>query len=232
MPYDDKAKKFEREAKILLKRSMDHQKRFSTGWSANRKLMYGKSAKDGSLIGQNGIAEAFGLFRSLVSNILVSSPEVFFETTKEDLRQVSLFLGDAVSWDFKIGRLHDRMIKALWQNFPYGFGAIAEDMETKFLGEGDDRFIGDQRFFWKNIPARDIGFDPDGFQIDLDDHRIIWLAYYRSVGDLKRAKKGKDKQYFNLENVEEFPAANPMSMPDRDRYFAVGSGEGRALADL
>ena len=226
MPYDDRAEKLEPELKVLHKRSMDHLKLFSASWGENRKLMYGKPSIGSAIQTKNGYAMAFGLFRSLVSNILVTTPDVFFETTKEELRQIALFLGDACSWDFHIGGFHGAMVKALWQTFPYGYGVIAEDMETKFLGEGQDRFIGEQRYFFKNHPPRDLGVDPDGFSIDLTDHRGLWIAYYRSVHDIHTALKAGEKKehlYFNTDGIDEFPMANNQTLTDKDRYFKIGN---------
>jgi len=237
VPKDDKAKKQETELKVLHKRSMDHQKRYTAGFAENRRLMYGRGTAISQINSQNGIAEAYGLFRSMVSNILVTSPDTYFETTKEEASQIASFLGDAVSWDFKIGGYHSCLVKGLWQTFPYGYGAIVEDMETKFLGKDEERFIDRQRYFWKNVPAKDIAFDPDGFNIDLSDHRFIWMAYYKSVHDLQTAKSndGKGKLYFDLDGIDDFPNANPLTNTEKNKYLnsdTTGNPVSNAYGDI
>jgi hypothetical protein len=237
VPKNDKAEKFQTELKVLHKRSMDHQKRYTGGFAENRRLMYGRGSNVSQITSQNGIAEAYGLFRSLVSNTLFTSPDTHFETTKEEATPIAQFLGDVVSWDFKIGGYHSCLVKALWQNFPYGYGAIVEDMETKFLGKDEDRFVDRQRYFWKNHPWRDIAFDADGFNIDLSDHRLLWLAYYKSIHDIRTAKSndGKEKLYFDVDNIDEFPNANPMTNTERNKYLnsdSAGNPVANAYGDI
>lgn len=202
--------KIEEESRACLKAAKRHLKKNSAGWTGYNALMRGRTKR-------NGIAEAYGLFRSLVSNILTSTPEPYFDAKREEQREITSFLGAAVYSDFKIGKLRNKLERALWQNFPYGFGAIAEQVETVFIRDEKGERIGidKQRFSWKNIPCQDVLFDPDGFDIDLSDHRYIFLAYYRTVLELREAKEEDGSPtYKNLgekggrPSIEKLPTAN------------------------
>ncbi len=205
--------KYEKEGEHLLRRSKDHLRKNSSDWDKNKNLMMG-------MIGnaKSSIPEAYGFFRSLVQNILVSVPTVYCEAKTNDMRMSASFLGDAINYDFEIGNLRDRMVKALWQNFPYGYGVIAEQVETKKNEEG---LITGTYFSWKNPPVRDVLTDPDGFALDLTDHRYGWTASYKTVSEIKEAKYDYetedhdigDKIYFNLEKIENVPTANEASKP-------------------
>lgn len=206
--------KSQKEVRDSLKRAQAHQRRFSSDWDDNRDLMLGRFAK-----GQrNGIAEAYGMFRTLVSNILVSVPEAYFEAKQERYTQIAGLLSEAVNYDFMIGKLYDKMVKALWQTFPYGYGVVAEQMETDFDYDkkGEVMGIKKSRFFWKNIPPRDALFDPDGFDIQMDDHRFGFIAHYKTPDELRQAKKNDGKPlYFNLDEIEKLPRANEASKSPR-----------------
>jgi hypothetical protein len=212
-PLKGKLGKYEKEGEHLLRRSKDHLRKNSNDWDKNKNLMMG-------MIGnaKNAIPEAYGFFRSLSQNMLASVPTVYCEAKTNDMRMSASFLGDAINYDFEIGNLYDRMIKGLWQNFPYGYGCIAEQAETKKDQAG---MVAGTFFSWRNIPPRDVLADPDGFQLDLSDHRYGWMAHYKTVTEIKDAKydyetndhKVGDKIYFNLEKVENVPTANEAAKP-------------------
>jgi hypothetical protein len=222
-----KDKKIQSEGQANLRRAMAHLKKNSMSWKTNKKLMYGATEYG---TGYNGIAHAYGLFRSLVTSILVAAPRPYFENTASPGHPLAMLLGDACWFDFKIGRLKDRLIKSLWQNFPYGLGYIAEQMETNKVPTVDgkdkpdgEQMITSQRYYWKNIPPRDVAHDPDGFQIDLDDHQYCCIAYYKTIAEILA-----DKTYFNLDKIEEFPRANETTETGKSKYFSYGQADKEA----
>jgi len=219
---DVKRKKLEADGEICLRRAKAHLEKHSRTWDSNKSLMMGRLNSRT----RNGIAEAYGIFRSLVSNILAAVPGVYFEAKKEEAKPIAGFLTDAVNYDFTIGNLRDRMAKALWRNFPYGFGGISENVETVHRKDEKGRVIGieSQRFFWKNIPCRDSIFDPDGFNTDLSDHRYIFLAYYKTIREIREEVDNERKKvYFNLDKIEDMPRANEASRgPDSDSGLTAG----------
>ena len=84
--------KIERNGKIELRRAKAHLDKHSRTWDSNKGLMMGRIGKQ-----KNGIAEAYGIFRSLVSNILANVPGAYFEAKKEEAREIAGFLTDAVA---------------------------------------------------------------------------------------------------------------------------------------
>jgi hypothetical protein len=220
--------KYEKEGARLLQRAKEHLRNNSKDWEKNKNLMLGQIGNS-----KSPIAEAYGYFRSLVQNTLVSVPTVYCESKNNQWRESAAGLGDAINYDFEIGNLRDRMVKALFQNFPYGYGVIAENVDTKKDASG---LISGTYFSWKNAPPRDVLTDPDGFNIDLSDHRYGWLASYKTISQLKDeeydyepeeaayGKKKGDKIYFNLEKVENAPAANEASKPGPGGDKMVGGG--------
>lgn len=225
-----KDKKIEKEGKARLKRAQAHLKRYSTGWDENRALMLGRIKN-----GKNGIAEGYGLFKSLVSNMFVSSPEVYFEAKKEEQRMIANFLSDATNYDFTIGHLYDAQLKSLWRCFPYGFGYIAEQIETEFEfdEEGQKTDIQVQRFGWKPIPNRDVLFDPDGFSYWFEDHRDQFIAHYKTISAMKKYKPAEgERGYFNLDYIDKLPRANEQTRPSPNRESAyISATGGPAMGD-
>lgn len=216
--------KIEKEGKSCLKRAQAHLKRYSSGWDENRALMLGRLKN-----GKNGIAEGYGLFKSLVSNMFVSSPEVYFEAKKEEQREIAGYLGDATNYDFTIGHLYDAQLKSLWRCFPYGFGYIGEQVETDFSydDKGEKSDILRQRFFWRPIPNRDVLFDPDGFSYWFDDHRFQFIAHYKSISEIKNFKSSSgERGYFNLDYIDKLPKANEQTRPSPNRESAYISATG------
>ena len=208
--------------KDCFKRAKQHLKKAAQNWETNKKLMMGIGPSP-QVRKENRYAYAYGLFRSLVSQVMVQTPEVYFEGITEAGRIAAKFMTDATNYDFKIGNLRSKIVRAMWQNFPYGFGLIAEDMiNTKQPVDKQNALITAQKFFFRLVPTRDCLFDPDGFEIGLDDHRYIFLAYYMSVANLKSLAKSKlnPDGYFDLDNIEAFPTANQGSISlDRDKFF-------------
>lgn len=220
--------KLEKEAKWALTRSKKHLKNESSRWESNRNLMFGKLTSDERGPVRNAIAECYGTWRTLISNILASSPEILIQSKKPELDPFVVGLSDVVNYDFKVGRLRSKIERALWQNFPYGMGIIAEDFKVKkrYGDDGKDKGkpigVDSIVFDWRNIPPKDALFDPDGFEIDLRDHRYIFLAWYPTVHELKTEKDDDGKRlYSNTEDIENFPRANQLSKTERDRYFQV-----------
>jgi hypothetical protein len=219
-----KDKKIEKEGKACLKRSQAHLKRNSAGWDENKALMLGRVKG-----GKNGISEGYGLFKSLVSNMFVSTPEVYFEGKKEEQRLIAGYISDATNYDFTIGHLYDAQLKSLWRCFPYGFGYIAEQVESVFgydeKGEKSDVLV--QRFGWRPIPNRDVLFDPDGFSYWFEDHRYQFIAHYKTISEIRNYKpQGNERGYFNLEFLEKLPKANEQTRPSPNRESAYISATG------
>ena len=213
----------QKEVREALKRAEAHQKKNCGDWDSLRDLMMGETRKPQA----SAIAEGWGIFRTLASNILVSVPEAYFEAKQERYTQVAGLLTDSVNYDFMIGKLYSRMLKGLWQTFPYGYGVIAEQLETDFDydAEGDVMGIKRQRFFWKNIPPRDNLFDPDGFDIELDDHRFTFLAHYKTPDELRKMRDNKGEPiYFNLDDIEKLPRANEVMKTSRPEALAMMGG--------
>jgi hypothetical protein len=200
-----------------MKRAKNHLKKHNVKWEANRQLMFGRIGGSDTGTYRNTIAEVYGTYRTLVSNIVAANPEVLFEHKgRPDLDEITKAITHATNYDFRVGKLRQKLVRALWQNFPYGLGIIAENCEAKkIVGEdGEPEMIEKLSFSWKNLNPNDVMFDPDGFEIGLEDHRFIFLAYYPTVKMVKNSK-----EYYNKEKVENFPRANPLSKTDRDKYF-------------
>lgn len=201
--------KLQKEIKQCFKRSKQRLDAASKHWDFDKKLMLGQIGPN-----SNGISEPYGLFRSLTSNILVSSPEVYFEGKKAEQSLIVSFLGDAVNYDFEIGRYQQALKRAVWRTFPYGIGYVAENVETKHeYGENGEReSIKQQTFNWINPPTKDVLVDADGFRYDFFDHRYIMLAYYKSVEELEGEKNADGKPFYrNLGDLEKVPSSNEMS---------------------
>ncbi len=214
--------KLEKEAKWMLLRAKKHLKNESMRWESNRNLMFGKLTSDERGPVKNSIAEVYGTWRTLISNILAQTPECLIQSKKPELDPFVVGLSDVVNYDFKVGKVRNKLVRALWQNFPYGMGIIAEDFTTvkAYNEKGEVTGIESIAYNWRNIPARDALFDPDGFEIDLRDHRVLFLAYYKTVRELKTEKNDEGKRvYRNTEDIENLPRANPLSKTERDRYF-------------
>jgi hypothetical protein len=197
--------KIQKEIKACFSRAKKRLEDASKQWEFDKKLMMG-------MLGPNntGIAEPYGLFRSLTSNILVSSPEVYFEGKKPEQSEIARFLGDAVNYDFEIGKYQGALKRAVWRTFPYGIGYVAENVETKHEYENGKRVgIKSQTFNWINPPTRDVMVDADGFRHDLFDHRYIFMAYYKTVEELENEEDGEGKPFYrNLQDLDKIPSSN------------------------
>ena len=219
-----KNSKVEKDAKQQFKRAESRLKKASKSWEYDQKLMYGQVGPNG-----NGLAEPEGLFRSLVSNILVNIPEVFFESKRMEGMEIAGFLGPAVNYDFEIGKFQTALKRAVWRCFPYGIGYVAENVETEhdYSDKGERIGIRRQFFNWINPPVRDVLVDPDGFRHDLFDHRFIFLACYKTVREIEDAtdEDGK-KLYSNLDNLQNLAPANEASRYPEDARVrqAIGMG--------
>lgn len=215
--------KLEKEIKACFKRSKNRLDQASKPWAFDKKLMLGQIGPD-----NKGISEAYGLFRSLTSNILVSSPEVYFEGKKPEQSQIVSFLGDAVNYDFKIGRYQQALKRAVWRTFPYGIGYVAENVETQheYDDKGNRVDIKKQTINWINPPTRDVLVDADGFRYDFFDHRYIMLAYYKSVDELENETDQDGKPFYrNLGDIEKVPSSNENSKTTDSRGDQVlGNG--------
>ena len=207
--------KIQKEIKQQFKRAEERLRKASKNWDFDRKLMYGQVGPNG-----NGIAEPEGLFRSLVSNILVSVPGVLFEAKRQEASEIAAFLGPAVDYDFEIGRFQTALKRAVWRVFPYGIGWVAENVETEYEYDkkGERSGIAHQFFNWVNPPNRDVLVDPDGFRHDLYDHRFIFLAYYKTVEEIQNERDLDGKKFYsNLDRLESLPPANEGSKSDEAR---------------
>jgi hypothetical protein len=216
--------KIEKEAKVQFKRAEARLKKASKQWSYDQKLMYGQVGPNG-----NGLAEPEGLFRSLVSNIFVQVPEVYFESKRIEGAQIAAFLGPAINYDFEIGNFRAACKRAIWRTFPYGIGYVAENVETdhEYSEKGERIGIRRQFFNWTNPPVRDVLVDPDGFRHDLYDHRFIFIADYPTVQDLHDAKDADGKAlYSNLDNIENLSPANEASQYPEDARVRQTIGMG------
>ena len=218
---DEKDRKILKEVKQCFQRARAHLLKNSQNWTSNRQLMYGLYSSSTAMV-RNNIAEAYGMFRGLVSSILVQTPEVYFEAKLDTQKDVARVLTDATNFDFHTAKFHDRLKKALWQNFPYGMGVISEQVESERSGLNENEELVDkQRFFWLNNPHRDTLFDPDGFSTDLTDHRFIFTKYYKTIAKIKEEERGKENEegYFNLDGIEKIPRANQTTNTAADAYF-------------
>ena len=202
----------QKEGRSLLVKGKGHLKKNMVDWDENKRLMMGYNKEK-----KNGIAEAYGIFRSIASSMLAQTPRPYFEAKKEEQRMIAAALGDAVYYDFDISNLRLRLMKALWQNFPYGFGYIVEDVETEHERSKKGEIIGikNQFFTWRNVHPRDVIFDPDGFYTDFSDHRFQGIAYYKTIHELRTEVDNDGKPFYsNLDKVENLPKANEGTDPN------------------
>ena len=198
--------KIQKEIKACFQRAKKRLEDASKQWDFDKRLMMGQLGPNNT-----GIAEPYGLFRSLTSNILVSSPEVYFEGKKPEQSQIAAFLGDAVNYDFEIGRFQGALKRAVWRTFPYGIGYVAENVETKHDYDDKGKRVGilSQTINWINPPTRDVLVDADGFRHDLFDHRYVFMAYYKTVKELEDETDVDGKAFYsNLGEIEKIPSSN------------------------
>lgn len=215
--------KIEKEIKACFARAKKRLEDASKQWDFDKRLMMGQLGPNNT-----GIAEPYGLFRSLTSNILVSSPEVYFEGKKPEQSQIAAFLGDAINYDFEIGRFQGALKRAVWRTFPYGIGYVAENVETRHEYDEKGKRVGikSQTINWINPPTRDVLVDADGFRHDLFDHRYTFMAYYKTVKELEDECDVDGKPFYrNLGEIEKIPSSNEGSKTNDTRSGQVlGNG--------
>jgi hypothetical protein len=219
--------KLQKEIKACFERSKKRLEKASTGWEFDRKLMIGKYGPNTS-----GISEAYGLFRSLVSNILVSSPEAYFEGKKPEQSEIAKFMGDATNYDMEIGKYQVALKRGLWRTFPYGIGYVAENVESKYdyKDNGQRDKIKSQSFNWINPPSKDVLVDADGFRHDLYDHRYVFMAYYKTVDELEGEKDQDGKPFYkNLGDLDKAPSSNEGMAKNADMRSEQVLGNGSSF---
>lgn len=234
-PDDERPKELRKEEAdwgARLVRAKQFQRKYSTNWEENRRLIFG-DFQSGENVGQvppwmgttgNAVAYGWGLYAGLETTIYVQNPDVI--ATARDASQVPIArrLTQILKYDFDQMNAKDIGNLCLLDTFICGYGALIEDVKTEHEYEEDDEEEGKQKptgnvlsqeFELRRIDPRDILFDKTARRLDLSDCKYIFTAWYPTIEELRN-----DPDITDLpDNIESFPEASEYS-----RQTAVPEG--------
>lgn len=204
MPMGDenssKRKPTEEESKWgkRLSQSKAFQKRYSTDWDENKRLIFNSTdggEKQGSLPawaggGKNSVAYGWGLYEGLETTIYVQNPEIICSARDAMIMPVAKMVTNIVRYDVDQMDVKSTGNLLLLDTFICGYGALIEDARTykeKYEDEdGDEQDrVAEQEFEVRRIDPKDILFDRNARKLDLSDSNYLFVAWYPTVNQLR-----------------------------------------------
>jgi len=191
-----------------LSRSKEFQKKHSTTWKRNQRLLF--NAAGANEKGQE-ISYAWGLVKSLETSIYVQNPEIFVEPYDGTKMEQSKLWTSACQYDFDMMDIKSIGNIGLIDNFVCGYFAAIESLESdKDAVEDDGKVVArlnGQEYVARRIPPKDLLVDHRCIRIDLSDAMWVATRFYPTIQELKN-----DKEKFpNLpddDELESFPEAS------------------------
>ena len=174
-----------------IQRAKDYQKKYSTSWKRNERLLFG--AANANEKGQE-ISYAWGLVKSLETSIYVQNPDIFIEPYDPAGQMEKASLWSAIcQYDFDMMDLKSIGNIGLIDNFICGYFAAIEYLENDKDTVDDDgepvmRLKGQQWGAYRIAP-RDLLVDPRCLRIDLADARWISTKFYPTIQELLDGKE-------------------------------------------
>lgn len=213
-----------REWKERIKRMSEYQREHGMDWESNERLLVGdptgvkaEGLKDGTGNQSRGHAYAWGLVRSLLSEIYAQNPQVIAEPFSQSLYQHGRLITRIVQSDMDLMDAEAVLQEAIEDTFPYGYGAVieaAENIVSTRVGEDGEELpsLDAQNFVLRRIHPNDILFDPHGRNWDLSDHRFLAIRFYPSIKWLreeKQRREAKGEKWTLPEKLDETPESLP-----------------------
>lgn len=203
---DPKPESISKEWSSRLRRMIEYQREHSTDWQTNDRLLTGDTTgveADGipkqASAKSKGLAYAWGLVRSLTSEIYAQNPQVLVEPLNQELRQHGRIITRIVQSDMERMKVERVMNRAIRDSFPYGYGAVIEAVNNYVSvhvdEDGEEQPVLDgQHFHLRRIHPSDILFDPNGREYDLSDHRFIGIRFYPTITWLREEAERQKKK--------------------------------------
>ena len=213
-----------REWKNRIKRMSEYQRENSSDWESNERLLVGDTTgvvavglKDSTGNQAKGHAYAWGLVRSLLSEIYAQNPQVIAEPFSPQLYQHGRLLTRIVQSDMDLMDAEEALQQAIEDTFPYGYGLIMEAVEnaisTRVGDDGEEMpSLDSQNFVLRRVHPNDVLFDPHGRSWSLVDHRFLAIRFYPSIKWLREEKdrrKAKGLSWELPEKLDETPESLP-----------------------
>ena len=218
---EERPKELQKEEKdwgARLVRAKQFQKKYSTNWEENRRLIFG-DFQSGENVGQtppwmgttgNTVAYGWGLYAGLETTIYVQNPDVIATARDAAAVPIARRLTQILKYDFEQMNAKDIGNLCLLDTFINGYGAIIEDVTTKHELDEDGQKTGTvewQEFELRRIDPRDILFDKTARRLDLSDCKYIFTAWYPTIEELR-----SDPDITDLpDNIEAFPESSEYS---------------------
>ncbi len=221
---DPKIETITKEWASRLRRMLEYQRENAADWQSNARLMLGDTTgteAEGIPKGvghrSKGLAYAWGLVRSLVSEIYAQNPQVLVEPLNQELRQHGRIITRIMQSDMERMRVERVMNRAIRDCFPFGYGAVIEAVDNYVSVHVDDDgeeqpVLDGQHFHLRRIHPNDLLFDPNGREYDLSDHRFIGIRFYPTIAWLRQEadrQKKKGVAWRLPENLDEAPESVP-----------------------
>ena len=198
-----------------LMRSKKFQRRYSTEWEENRRLIFG-DMQQGQGTGQtppwmgttgNTVAYGWGLFEGLETTIYVQNPDVIATARNPMETPVASRITQIVKYDLEQMNAKDIGNLMLLDTFICGYGAVIEDVKTYHKKDAEGKNTGElegQDFELRRIDPHDILFDPNSTRLDLSDSKYLFIAWYPTIAELRA-----DPDITDLpDNIESFPESS------------------------
>ena len=218
---EERPKELQKEEKdwgARLVRAKQFQKKYSTNWEENRRLIFG-DFQSGENVGQvppwmgttgNTVAYGWGLYAGLETTIYVQNPDVIATARDAAAVPIARRLTQILKYDFEQMNAKDIGNLCLLDTFINGYGAIIEDVTTKHELDEEGQKTGAvewQEFELRRIDPRDILFDKTARRLDLSDCKYIFTAWYPTIEELR-----SDPDITDLpDNIEAFPESSEYS---------------------
>lgn len=182
-----------------LERMKKFQEQNSKTWGRNENLLFGNSPPKGikgseqNLLGAPQIAYAWGLVKSLETNIYVQNPECAIKPYDMRDEPAAKLLTDICQYDLDTMDVKSIGNLMLIDCFVYGYGAIVEVVENfkEKPDDDEDEVLEGQEYSFRRLHPKDILFDPQTTKLDLSDAKYIAMAWYPTIAELREIKDFK-----------------------------------------
>lgn len=213
LPAD--SEKGETEWSQRLDRMKEFQRKNSKTWERNERLLFGGQPKAG-IAGATSdnhneptVAYAWGLIKSLETNIYVQNPECAIKSYADKDAPIADLLSQINQYDLDTMDMKSIGNLMLIDNFVYGYGAMVERLDNgKRAVEEEETgekytVLESQDYSFNRLHPKDILFDPQSRLLDLSTSRYIALAWYPTISQLKNDPDFKDNLPDDIDNLPE-----------------------------